>query len=261
MTTTASVRSKPSPVSRAMMRPGLCSWMTWYRSRSGAAKCWTRTSWTVSARRRRSSSDRPSMTSMRTSGMGAPWFGLQPLPTGRSRDCSRESVAWARVPVAPPVWAGCGAGWSGVPGDAGGGNGGGEVAVVDLGVVSRAEQGAVGQVGGSAVAPVHDVVGVAPGGGDGAAGEAAAVVAGGQGQALGAGEQAPAAAEVEGFAVAAEDQGDDLGVAGEGGPAAPAAAPAAVPAAVPAVAVALAVASHVVEEGVVVDEDDDLGLV
>ncbi|MGB3686545.1 MAG: hypothetical protein WA991_12050, partial [Ornithinimicrobium sp.] len=45
------------------------------------------------------------------------------------------------MPLARPLVAGCGAWCSQVPSDAGGGDGGGEVAVVDQGVVSPAEQG------------------------------------------------------------------------------------------------------------------------
>ena len=46
-----------------------------------------------------------------------------------------------------PAVGGGGAGWSEVPGDAGGVDVGGEVAVVDEGVVSAAEQRAVPDVG------------------------------------------------------------------------------------------------------------------
>src|SRR3954471_19303041 len=56
--------------------------------------------------------------------------------------------------------------------------------VVDLGVVAFAEQCEVGQVGEAAVEPFQDVVGVAPPGGGGAAGEDAALVAGVEGAAL-----------------------------------------------------------------------------
>ena len=51
---------------------------------------------------------------------------------------------------------------SGLPSDAEGGDGGGEVVLVDVGVVVAAEQGEVDQGGGSAVYPVFDVVGVGP---------------------------------------------------------------------------------------------------
>ena len=63
------------------------------------------------------------------------------------------------------VW---GLGRSGVPGDAVGGEGGGEVVLVDVGVlvgvgvVVGAREGEVGQGGGFAVGPVTDVVGIAP---------------------------------------------------------------------------------------------------
>lgn len=57
--------------------------------------------------------------------------------------------------------------------------------------------------------------GFAPGCGDGAVGEGAALVAGGEGGALGGGEEAGFAAEVEDFAVGAQEGGDDVGVAGD----------------------------------------------
>ncbi len=50
------------------------------------------------------------------------------------------------MPVTRPSLAGCWAGRLGVPGEAGGVGGGGEVFVVDDGVVSPAEQGVVGDV-------------------------------------------------------------------------------------------------------------------
>ena len=48
-----------------------------------------------------------------------------------------------------------------MPGDAVGGEGGGEVVLVGVGVVVGAQEGEVGQGGGFAVGPVTDVVGVA----------------------------------------------------------------------------------------------------
>ena len=65
-----------------------------------------------------------------------------------------------------------------MPGDVGGGDGGGQVALVDPGVVVAAEQGEVGQGGVAAVGPVSDVVGVAPLRWSPASGEGAAFVAG-----------------------------------------------------------------------------------
>ena len=52
--------------------------------------------------------------------------------------------------------------WSGLPGDIEGGNGGGEVVLVDPRVVMLAEQGEIHQRGRSAVRPMYDVMGVAP---------------------------------------------------------------------------------------------------
>jgi hypothetical protein len=63
--------------------------------------------------------------------------------------------------------------------------GGGPSGSVDDVVVVVAEQDEVGEVGGSAVFPVDDVVGVAPAGGPVAAGEDAAAVAGDERAALG----------------------------------------------------------------------------
>src|SRR5207253_155884 len=70
--------------------------------------------------------------------------------------------------------------WWGDPGDAVGDRQFPGAAVVDLVVVSAAGQGEVVQVGRAAVGPPGDVVGVAGVGGDGAAGDDAAAVAGGQ---------------------------------------------------------------------------------
>ena len=86
---------------------------------------------------------------------------------------------------------------------------------MDDGVVAAAEQGAVAQVGGSAVEPVRDVVGLAPHRWDGAAGIAAALVAVGKGAALGGGEEALGVAEVEDLGAGAEDHRDDAGLAGQ----------------------------------------------
>ena len=58
------------------------------------------------------------------------------------------------------------------------------------------------------------MVGLAPGCGDSAVGERAALVAGGEGEALGGGEEPGFAAEVQDFAVGAQEGGDDVGVAG-----------------------------------------------
>src|SRR5829696_3155461 len=64
----------------------------------------------------------------------------------------------------------------GVPDRGAGVAGDGEAALVDGGVVPFAEQGAVLATGRTAVHPVDDVVDVAPGGRDGAAGEHAVPV-------------------------------------------------------------------------------------
>lgn len=64
-----------------------------------------------------------------------------------------------------PRWVGGGAGSLDVPGHAAGRGGGGQVVDVDMGVVSFAEQGGVGDVGVSTAGPVGQVVGVGPLGG------------------------------------------------------------------------------------------------
>ena len=78
-----------------------------------------------------------------------------------------------------------------------------------------AEQGAVAGSGGSAAGPVGDVVGLAPGGGDGALREGAALVPGRDGLADVGREDPGGAADVQDLALAAEDDRDDVGVAGD----------------------------------------------
>ena len=87
--------------------------------------------------------------------------------------------------------------------------------VVDDAVVAAAQQDEIVEVGGAAVGPVSDVVGVGPAGGVGAAGVGAALVAGGQGFALVDGDQSAAASDVQGFGSAIQDHGDEVAVAGE----------------------------------------------
>ena len=72
----------------------------------------------------------------------------------------------------------------------------GEASLVNQAVVGAAEENEVGEVGGAAVEPVVDVVGVQPRSVR-AAGEAAAVVAQGEGAAEPTGDDAGAAADVE----------------------------------------------------------------
>src|SRR5690625_174224 len=88
--------------------------------------------------------------------------------------CAR-SCRWA-ARCARSWWTGFGAGWLGVPGDPGGIDSGGELLVMDVGVVPWAEQCCVVEVGGAAVSPPGDVVGVAPLGGHSASGVGAALV-------------------------------------------------------------------------------------
>jgi hypothetical protein len=65
---------------------------------------------------------------------------------------------------------------SGQPGDAAGRDGGGEVVLVDVGVVVLAEQGGVEQAGGSTIDPVNDMMRVTPKWWSAAPGEGAAFV-------------------------------------------------------------------------------------
>ena len=81
-------------------------------------------------------------------------------------------------------------------------------------VVPVAEADGVVEVGGAAVLPSFDVVGVEPGGVVAPFGRAASV-ADLEGEALGFAEESALAAEVEGLGGTAEDGGDDPGLAGQ----------------------------------------------
>ena len=96
------------------------------------------------------------------------------------------------------------------------GHGDGPAAGVVFAVVLAAEQDEVVGVGGSAVGPGGDVVGLAPGGGSGAAGERAAAVPRGQRAALAGGGGAAGVAVGEHAAGVGEDDGDDVGFGGGG---------------------------------------------
>ena len=78
-----------------------------------------------------------------------------------------------------------------------------------------AEQGAVLGSGGAAAGPVIDVVGLAPGRGDGAAGKGAAPVPGSEGLADMRRKNPGSPADVQNPALAAEDDRDDVRVAGD----------------------------------------------
>src|SRR6478672_13227542 len=71
--------------------------------------------------------------------------------------------------------------------------------------------------GGAAAGPVGDVVGFAPGCGDGAVGEGAGLVAGVEGFANVGWEDPGGAADVKDPSFGAEEDGDDVGVAGGDG--------------------------------------------
>ena len=107
--------------------------------------------------------DRYAARRLGLAGWPMPWVLVQ--PDGRPRDDRCRD---------PPGRAGRGAGQLQVPGHPGRGDGGGVAALVHDRVVPRAEQGQVRQVGRAAVAPVPDVMCVAPGWGPRAAGEGAA---------------------------------------------------------------------------------------
>ena len=85
--------------------------------------------------------------------------------------------------------------------------------VVQLVVVLVAEQDEVVEVGGSAVGPVDDVVGLALGWPAVAAGDDAFLVPGDQRPPLGGGDGSAEPAEFEPFGFAAEVGGADVGVA------------------------------------------------
>lgn len=87
------------------------------------------------------------------------------------------------------------------------------VAVVDEAVAFSADQCEVVQVGGAAVFPELHVVGLAPL--CGSAAHHAASVADGQGDALVVGGESGGAAERERYAVVVDDDGGEVGVAGE----------------------------------------------
>ena len=107
------------------------------------------------------------------------------------------------------------AGW-GVEGELGGaGSSDDPGLVVDEAVVVAAEQDHVRQRGGSAVDPVHEVVGVAHDRWPGAVREAAVPVAEDQGLPDRGGDQALGAADVEDRGTCAEDRRDHLGVAAQ----------------------------------------------
>ncbi len=91
---------------------------------------------------------------------------------------------------------------------------------VEDAVVEGAEQDCVVEVGRAvwftvALVPGFEVRGLASGGGFVAAEPGAAAVPDGHGVALGFAEEAPGLAEVEWLGVAAEDDGENLGVAGD----------------------------------------------
>ena len=110
-------------------------------------------------------------------------------------------------------WAGV-AGWAGVVGVGCGGSEG-PVVAVGGGVVGSAEGGGFVEVGGAAVFPGGFVVDVAVVGGLVASGEDAAAVADGDGAALGGCGEAAGAAEPEGGSGGVDDEGLEVGVAGE----------------------------------------------
>jgi hypothetical protein len=88
-------------------------------------------------------------------------------------------------------------------------------AFVDRPVMGPAQQGEVGEVGGAAVDPVAQVVGVAPGQGPVTVGEDTAAVADGQGVALGGVDDPGRPPHIEGLAGRAPE---DWGEQGHGGP-------------------------------------------
>ena len=88
---------------------------------------------------------------------------------------------------------------------------------MDGSVVVAAEQQRVGDIGGAAVEPGHQVVGVGVGRRPVTAWESAAAVTGGEQPSLLRGEQPPGAAQVDHDAVLIEEQRGQLRVAGDPG--------------------------------------------
>src|SRR3954454_2926711 len=143
---------------------------------------------------------------------GGAWGGPRSAGAGLSGEAFVEEhapggVGGGDVGVEP--------GWWGEGGEAVVGDGDCPGGVVDEAVVVPAEQHEVGEGGGSAVCPEPDVVGVAPGGWDVAAGECAVLVAGGQRAADAEGDGAGCPADVQRLGGGGEDGGDDVGVAGQ----------------------------------------------
>jgi hypothetical protein len=93
------------------------------------------------------------------------------------------------------------------------GDGDGPLAVVDVGVVSAADEREIRDCGGAAVDPGDQVVCVAHDRWGSA--DYAAAVAGVQCATHSAGDEAFAASDVERLGVGSEDQRDDLGVTGQ----------------------------------------------
>ena len=135
---------------------------------------------------------------------------------GRQGFCHAAATGSLQAEVSVPSGCpgGVEVGWRDEPGDAGA-HLDAPVFLVDHVVVMGAEQGSVAGSGGSAAGPVGDVVGLAPGGRNGALREGAAPVPGRDGLADVGREDAGGAADVQDLALAAEDDGDDVGVAGD----------------------------------------------
>ena len=91
----------------------------------------------------------------------------------------------------------------------------GNAALVYSVVVSRAKGNEVVEVGWTAVLPRHEVVRFGVGELHDTAGECAGVVDGGESSSLVAGRQPFRTSNVEGYAVAVENDGDDVGLAGQ----------------------------------------------
>src|SRR6476620_369707 len=143
------------------------------------------------------------------------WLGMAyPHASRECRGGSRVGDSRSEVVVSSGGLLGVEVGWRDEPGDAVAGLDG-PLFFVDQVVMVGTKECSVVCAGGAAVGPVGDVVGFAPGGGDGAAGEGAALVAGGDGFADVGREDAAGAADVEDSAGGAEEDGDEVCVAGD----------------------------------------------
>src|SRR6478672_5052429 len=142
------------------------------------------------------------------------WLGMGSQVRCECRRRSRVGDSRSEVVVSAGCLVWVEVGWRDEPGNARAGLDG-PLFFVDQVVMVGTQECSVVCAGGAAAGPVGDVVGFAPGCGDGAAGEGAALVAGGEGFADVGREDSGGAADVQDPAGGAEEDGDEVGVAGD----------------------------------------------